>query len=123
MHIEINVRSSQVDALAETGQGRAINLMTLSTQKRRNLSPAPATVKCTVNENHRCHATAAATAPDDWEGLRVNFGQTFFGLITSEMAGTDDPALLGLINLEAWGAPISRPTRDPNNCAEPFRTR
>ena len=57
----------------------------------------------------------AAHAPDTWNGQPVNFGTTFFSLITPEMAGTDDPGLLGLFNLEIWGAPISQPAADPNN--------
>jgi hypothetical protein len=56
-----------------------------------------------------------ASAPDEWNGQPVRFGSTFFGLITTEMAGTEDPNLLGLMNLEAWGAPISRPMSDPTN--------
>jgi hypothetical protein len=31
------------------------------------------------------------------------------------MAGTDDPGILGLLNLEVWGAPISEPAADPHN--------
>jgi len=54
-------------------------------------------------------------APDSVEGRQVNFGRTFFGAITSAMAGTDDPNLLGLLALEVWGAPISEPRPDPNN--------
>jgi hypothetical protein len=50
-------------------------------------------------------------APDSFEGQRVGFSKTFFGLITAAMAGTDNP----LVNLEIWGAPISRPRRDPGN--------
>src|SRR5260370_38609381 len=44
------------------------------------------------------------SAPDSFDGLAVGFGRTFFGV-------TADP----LINLEVWGAPISRPRRDPTN--------
>jgi hypothetical protein len=51
------------------------------------------------------------SAPDTWEGQAVGFSHTFFGLITAAMAGTDNP----LVNLEVWGAPISRPRRDPSN--------
>lgn len=51
------------------------------------------------------------TAPDRWDGLSVNFGRTFFGLISAAMAGSDNP----LLNLEIWGAPISHPRRDPTN--------
>src|SRR5207237_10804197 len=50
-------------------------------------------------------------APDTFEGQAVGFSRTFFGLITAAMAGTDNP----LVNLEVWGAPISRPQRDPSN--------
>ncbi|MBV9171291.1 MAG: hypothetical protein JOZ81_14535 [Chloroflexi bacterium] len=46
-----------------------------------------------------------ATAPDSFEGDAVSFGKTFFGTIQ------DGP----LSNLEVWGAPISRPRRDPAN--------
>jgi hypothetical protein len=53
-------------------------------------------------------------APDSFEGQSVNFGSTFFGLIRPEGAD-DDIQRLGLLNLEVWGAPISRPTRDPSN--------
>jgi hypothetical protein len=57
----------------------------------------------------------AANAPDAWSGQPVNFRTTFFSLITPEMAGTDDPGIVGLFNLEVWGAPISQPAADPNN--------
>lgn len=50
-------------------------------------------------------------SPDSFEGQAVAFGKTFFGLITAAMAGSDNP----LFNLEIWGAPISRPRRDPGN--------
>jgi hypothetical protein len=52
-----------------------------------------------------------ATSPDSFEGLAVAFSKTFFGLITAAIAGSDNP----LFNLEVWGAPISRPRRDPGN--------
>jgi hypothetical protein len=44
-----------------------------------------------------------SSAPDTFDSLAVKFGQTFFG--------QDNP----LIDLEVWGAPISRPRRDPTN--------
>jgi hypothetical protein len=56
-----------------------------------------------------------ASAPDTWNGLPVQFGSTFSSRISPELAGTDDPASLGLLNLEVWGAPISSPAADPNN--------
>jgi hypothetical protein len=44
-----------------------------------------------------------SNAPDSFESLAVKFGQMFFG--------GGNP----LIALEVWGAPISRPRRDPGN--------
>jgi hypothetical protein len=50
-------------------------------------------------------------APDTFDGQAVSFARTFFGLITTAIAGADNP----LFNLEVWGAPISRAQRDPTN--------
>jgi hypothetical protein len=52
-----------------------------------------------------------SNAPDSFDGEAVGFGKTFFGLISAVISGSDNP----LINLEVWGAPISRPRRDPGN--------
>ena len=54
-------------------------------------------------------------APDMFMGQPVNFGQTFFTTVSSQAAGTTDPNLLALYDLEIWGAPISRPAPDPGN--------
>ena len=56
-----------------------------------------------------------STARDTFEGEQVNFGATFFSTISPELAGTDEPSVLGLLDLETWGAPTSQPTRDPTN--------
>ena len=56
-----------------------------------------------------------ANAPDTFEGQPVNFGTTFFTSITPEQAGTSDPGILGLLDLEVWGAPISHPMTEPTN--------
>jgi hypothetical protein len=56
-----------------------------------------------------------ANVPDQADGRPVNFDQTFFGLITADQAGTQDSGVLGLLNLEVWGTPISGPMVDPNN--------
>jgi hypothetical protein len=56
-----------------------------------------------------------ANTPDTWQGRAVNFQQTYFGAVTPEQAGTDNPDILGLLALEVWGAPISPPAADPNN--------
>jgi N-acetylmuramoyl-L-alanine amidase len=55
------------------------------------------------------------TAPDRWDGEDVNFGKTFFSTVTADVAGTTDPNILGLLNLEIWGAPTSKPAHDPTN--------
>lgn len=67
------------------------------------------------NYDERILQFVREVAPDEFEGVQVNFERTFFGLITPEMAGTTDPGILGILNLQTWGAPISRPMRDPNN--------
>jgi hypothetical protein len=57
-------------------------------------------------------------APDTWEGKPVNFFKTFSSTVTYEDAfprGDGPSSLLPLINLEIWGAPTSKPERDPNN--------
>ena len=57
-------------------------------------------------------------APDQFEGLNVNFYQAFQNTVTMQDAypqGGGNPALLPLLNLELWGVPTSRPQRDPNN--------
>jgi hypothetical protein len=45
-------------------------------------------------------------APDSFEEQGVGFGKIFFSVVTG-----DNP----LLNLEVWGAPISKPRRDPGN--------
>jgi polysaccharide biosynthesis protein PslG len=55
------------------------------------------------------------TAVDTFDGRPVNFGKTFFNTLTPEMANTSDPAILGLLALEIWGAPTSPPAYDPTN--------
>jgi polysaccharide biosynthesis protein PslG len=52
---------------------------------------------------------------DTFDGAAVGFQATFFKTVTAEMAGTDDPNLLGLLDLEIWGAPTSKPAYDPAN--------
>jgi hypothetical protein len=56
-----------------------------------------------------------ANAPDTFEGQPVGFTRTFFESISPQQAGTDNPGILGLFDLEVWGAPISPPRRDPTN--------
>ena len=54
-------------------------------------------------------------APDQFQGQPVNFGQTFFNSVSPQQANTSDPNILGLLDLEIWGAPISHPAPDPGN--------
>jgi polysaccharide biosynthesis protein PslG len=55
------------------------------------------------------------TAQDTFEGQPVKFQSTFFSTISPEVAGTKDPNILGLLDLEIWGAPVSSPAYDPTN--------
>jgi hypothetical protein len=55
------------------------------------------------------------TAVDSFDGQPVNFQSTFFNTISADIGGTDDPNILALLDLEIWGAPISRPAYDPSN--------
>jgi hypothetical protein len=56
------------------------------------------------------------TAPDDWNGLPVNFAATFRGTVTCADlpvdSGCDDAALTGAA-LDMWGLPTSSPASDP----------
>ena len=54
-------------------------------------------------------------ASDSFDDQRVNFLSTFFNAISPSVAGTSDPNILGLLDLEMWGAPTSRPAYDPSN--------
>ncbi|HEY3057838.1 MAG TPA: hypothetical protein VGL99_02590 [Chloroflexota bacterium] len=56
-----------------------------------------------------------ANTVDTFDGQPVNFTKAFFGTITPELGGTDDPNILGLLDLEIWGAPTSKPAYDPSN--------
>jgi hypothetical protein len=55
------------------------------------------------------------TVPDEFDGLPVRFHETFYSLVTPAMAGTDDPQVVAMLNLDMWGAPTSRPMYDPRN--------
>jgi hypothetical protein len=55
------------------------------------------------------------TAQDTFDGQPVKFQSTFFNTISPDIAGTTDPNILGLLDLEIWGAPTSAPAYDPTN--------
>jgi len=57
-------------------------------------------------------------APDVWNGMPVRFYRTFAGTVTLRdafPAGGGNPALMPLLGLEVWGAPISPPAYDTRN--------
>src|SRR4051794_21828696 len=57
-------------------------------------------------------------APDTWEGMPVNFNKTFTNTVSYDDAfprGEGPASLLPLYNLQIWGAPTSKPVRDPKN--------
>ena len=57
-------------------------------------------------------------SPDQWNGMQVNFYQTFLNTVKYQDAypdGKQDPGIMPAIDLEIWGAPISAPAYDPNN--------
>ena len=59
-----------------------------------------------------------ANALDTWNGIRVNFQQTFLNTVRYEEAFPDravGPGIMPSINLELWGVPTSRPAFDPTN--------
>ena len=67
-------------------------------------------------------AFVRANAPSSWNGLPVNFANTYFRTVTPAAAFPGQPAaspqvqaLLPLIQLEVWGLPTSLPAYDPNN--------
>jgi hypothetical protein len=56
--------------------------------------------------------------PDSWNGLPVNFQQTFLNTVTcTDAFGSDecDPTALPTLDLQMWGLPTSLPQSDPLN--------
>jgi len=91
---------------------------------RMNGSTFPAVDNTLTTATPKAAATTYATdilkfvrtnTSDTFDGQQVNFQKTFFGTLTPEQAETDDPNLLGLLALEIWGAPTSKPAYDPAN--------
>jgi hypothetical protein len=57
-------------------------------------------------------------APDTFDGEPVKFSETFNHTVTLAEAfpeGNGSDSLLPILNLELWGMPTSKPTRDPAN--------
>jgi hypothetical protein len=86
-------------------------------------APDPALIKAAPSPSDAAYSSKIIefvkdNAPDTWEGMPVNFGKTFTGTVTYEDAfprGDGPASLLPLFNLQIWGAPTSKPTRDPKN--------
>jgi hypothetical protein len=86
-------------------------------------APDPALVKATPSPGDPQYADKILRfvqdqAVDTFEGEPVHFGQTFASTVTAQDAfptGQGEPALLPLMDLELWGAPTSKPARDPHN--------
>ena len=87
--------------------------------------PAPdlALIKAAPSPNDPAYSTKIVdfvkdNAPDTWEGMPVNFGKTFTTTVSYDDAfprGEGPSSLLPLFNLQIWGAPTSKPMRDPKN--------
>jgi len=63
-------------------------------------------------------AFVQAHAPNNINGMPVNFYNTFLGTVSLAQAypnGGGSPGLLRGIDLEMWGVPISQPAADPHN--------
>jgi hypothetical protein len=116
-------RAAQV---CSDGQPRLINLLDPEifpyTQVNGSTFPAPdpGLKSSTPQVDSPTYATdilefVRADAPDTFNGRPVGFGQTFFGTVSPNQAGTSEAGIVGLLDLEIWGAPISAPMADPTN--------
>jgi hypothetical protein len=75
-------------------------------------APAPADAGANL-------AFIRANVPDTFDGMPVNFGQTYWATVSPAAALPDggDPGLIPGFDLEMWGIPTSQPALDPNNHA------
>jgi polysaccharide biosynthesis protein PslG len=83
-------------------------------------APDPAIINATPSVTDPDYATKIVQfvqdqAPNTFEGDSVNFGQTFNTTVSAQDAPDAPASLLPLFDLDIWGAPTSRPARDPNN--------
>ncbi len=85
-------------------------------------APDPALIQAAPSPASSDYASMAldfvrAFAPNTFEGMPVNFFNSFSNTVTAQDAFPNggDASLLPLINLEIWGLPTSKPTRDPAN--------
>ncbi|MGE5619124.1 MAG: hypothetical protein ACM3US_07685 [Sphingomonadaceae bacterium] len=93
-----------------------INGTTLPRPDKALIDGAPLPV--TPDYGDRAIAFVWQHVPDQWEGMNVRFLKTFLSTVTYEDAyprHDGESALVPLLNLELWGLPTSRPSKDPAN--------
>src|SRR5919197_4957162 len=83
-------------------------------------APDPAVIGATPTPNDPEYATKIVQfvqdqAPNTFEGEPVNFGQTFSTTVTAQDTPDAPESILPLFDLDIWGAPTSKPARDPSN--------
>jgi polysaccharide biosynthesis protein PslG len=83
-------------------------------------APDPSVISATPTPTDPEYATKIVQfvqdqAPNVFEGEQVNFGQTFNTTVTAADVPDAPESLLPLFNLDIWGAPTSKPARDPSN--------
>ncbi|HEV7664423.1 MAG TPA: N-acetylmuramoyl-L-alanine amidase [Chloroflexota bacterium] len=129
--MKVQIFQRQILQLRPDGGVQTMNILDegLLPYTRMNGSTFPAPDAAVINQSPKPDAPnyhaqtlefVRATAPDMFEGEPVNFAKTFFGTVRLEEAypkGVPDggEGLLPYFNLEIWGLPTSRPTRDPAN--------
>ncbi|HEY0583940.1 MAG TPA: N-acetylmuramoyl-L-alanine amidase [Chloroflexota bacterium] len=129
--MKVQVFQRQILQLRPDGGVQTMNLLDdgLLPYTRMNGSTFPAPDPAVVGQSPKPDAPnyhaqtldfVRAMAPDTFEGETVNFARTFFSTVRPEEAypnGVPDggEALLPYFNLEIWGLPTSKPTRDPTN--------
>jgi hypothetical protein len=120
------IMQRQVAQVCADGQPRLVNLLDPEifpyTQINGSTFPAPdrglkASTPQVTDPNYASAILdfVRANAPDNAVGRPVGFGRAFFGSVTAAQAGTSDAGIIGLLDLEVWGAPISGPIADPSN--------
>ncbi|MCL4534131.1 MAG: NHL repeat-containing protein [Bacteroidetes bacterium] len=119
----------EIMQLAPDGSPRTMNILDPGlmpyTKINGSTFPAPdpsmaasAPVPGSPNYAANVQAFVQNNAPNQFNGMNVNFYQTFVNTVTMQDAypnGGGDPNLLPLLNLEIWGVPTSKPMADPTN--------
>ncbi len=119
----------EIMQLAPDGSPRTMNILDPGlmpyTEINGSTFPAPdpsmsaaAPVPGSPNYAANVQAFVQNNAPNQFNGMNVNFYNTFVNTVTMQDAypnGGGDPNLLPLLNLEMWGVPTSKPMVDPNN--------